>query len=456
MDDTQRQVLDSIPLAQASHVIWRHIADDEALEQVFERSRGRCYTREIAFPTFVQLIYDALTQHAGSGNQCFQNAAEDGTLTASTRAAYAKLGRMPIEVSVDLFSTMVDRLRELLPTDVASRLPKSLSQMQVFTVDGKTVKRISKRLKPLRNVRCGLSGGKALVATEYDSGLAVGMTVDPDGHANDVRLLPGLIENLRGRFDGARLWLADRQFCDLIQLGRFSEQGDHYVVRYNAKAKFTRDETQTVHEGKDKSGRKYIDECGWLGADSNRNQRYVRRITLQLGGGKELSIVTELFGVRKYPATDLLDLYADRWEIERVFQRVTEVFSLENLIGGTPQANLFQLALCLLIYNQLQVVRNHIAKHQDRDSDEISIENLFTDVKRELIAWTVLHPVLSLDDCVPRLRVSESRKRLAKLLEKAWRPFWIKSINAPHRKTQKHATKKKHTSVHKILNPKPT
>jgi hypothetical protein len=33
-----------------------------------------------------------------------------------------------------------------------------------------------------------------------------------------------------------------------------------------------------------------------------------------------------------------------RWGIEQVFQKVTEVFHLQGLIGGTPKATIFQFA----------------------------------------------------------------------------------------------------------------
>jgi hypothetical protein len=403
----------------------------------------------------VQLIHDALTEHSGSGNKCFQKASEEGTLVASSRAAYGKLGRIPTKLSVDLFATMTDRLLDLFPQPIENRLPKCFAQMRVLTVDGKTIKRIAKRLKPLRKVRCGLVGGKALVATDHLSGTAVGLMVDPDGDANDVRLLPGLLANVRDRLDESLLWLADRQFCDLVQLGRFCEQGDSYVVRYNAKAHFFRDGNEPVREGTDASGRAYTDECGWLGADSNRNQRYVRRITLQINDRDHVAIVTELFGTRKFPATDLLDLYADRWEIERVFQKVTEVFSLKNLIGGTPQANLFQFSLCLLLYNQLQLVRSYVAIHQEMDVQAISIENLFTDVQRELIAWTVVIPALQTEALVPVRSIKQTRAKLVRLLRTPWSDRWIKATNPPGRTTRKTATQKKHSSVFKLLNPHP-
>jgi len=48
--------------------------------------------------------------------------------------------------------------------------------------------------------------------------------------------------------------------------------------------------------------------------------------------------------------------------IERLFQRVTEVFDLRHLIGSTPQATVFQAAFCLLLSNVIQTVRGYVAE----------------------------------------------------------------------------------------------
>ena len=112
----------------------------------------------------VQLIADALLEHKGSGNQSFLRAAESGELPATTRAAYGKLSRLPIALSVGLLMEMTDRLRELFPQQVKQRSPERLGDFTVVTIDGKTIKRVAKRLKPLRGVRGGVLGGKTVVA----------------------------------------------------------------------------------------------------------------------------------------------------------------------------------------------------------------------------------------------------------------------------------------------------
>ncbi len=451
MDGLDGELLGRIPLAHAVLLVWRYVADEEHLQAVFDRYRGRCYEDAITFPVMVQLIADALLEHGGSGNQSFSRASESGELVTTTRAAYGKLSRIPIALSVGLFAELTDRLRALFPEQARREPPQKLGDFAVVTIDGKTIKRVAKRLKPLRDVSGGVLGGKTLVATELSTGLALAMVADLDGHANDVRLLPQLLPEVRRRVDGPRLWLADRQFCDLVQIERFTEEEDAFVLRYNAKVMFQRDPDTPVREGVDSQGRRFTDECGRLGRDGHRKQCYVRRVTLHRKNGDDITIVTNLFGSRKFPATQLLDLYLERWGIERMFQKVTEVFGLERLIGSTAQATVFQFAFCLLLYNQIQLIRAYVAKHQHRKFESISLEQLFTDVQRELIAWTVVFSATSLAEAFPQRTAAHTRRRLDRLLKDQWSDRWIKAVNKKPRPHHSRTTTKTHTSVYRAL-----
>ena len=91
--------------------------------------------------------------------------------------------------------------------------------------------------------------------------------------------------------------------------------------------------------------------------------------------------MTDLLDEARYPAADLLEVYLKRWEIERVFQKIVEVFHLEHLIGSTPEATIFQASFCLVLYNLLQVMRGFMAAGQaGLAADEVSMEKLFADV----------------------------------------------------------------------------
>ena len=83
----------------------------------------------------------------------------------------------------------------------------------------------------------------------------------------------------------------------------------------------------------------------------------MRQIHLIRPGGEDVYLVTDLLDEARYPAADLLEVYLKRWEIERVFQKIVEVFHLEHLIGSSPEATIFQASFCLVLYDLLQVMR---------------------------------------------------------------------------------------------------
>jgi hypothetical protein len=157
---------------------------------------------------------------------------------------------------------------------------------------------------------------------------------------------------------GPRLWLADRQFCDLIRTAAFTAaKEDHFLVRYHSKVHCCPDPARPIRQGQDSQGRTYEQEWGWLGREGNKQRRSVRRITLHRPGEEDILLVTDLWDGEHHPAEDLLALYLMRWGIERVFQQVTEVFHRNRLIATTPRGTPFELSFYLLLYNMIQVVR---------------------------------------------------------------------------------------------------
>jgi hypothetical protein len=448
----QQEVLHRLPLAEAVMDLWQWVVDCEFLSGVFEEFRGASYERLIAFPVMVHLIADALLQHGGSGRKSFQRNRENGELPATIQAAYQKLSRMPVAVTEAFLREATRRLLQVIPAPAEETIPTSLRVFVPIIIDGKAIKRVPKRLKPLRGTKGGILGGKALVALHAAQGLAVAMACHPDGETNDAKLVPALLEQLRPLWaDAVVLYIADRQFCDLNQTAEFVEEGHHFLVRYHTKTGFHADPERPAHEGIDSQGRKYREQWGWLGREGHKKRRYVRYITLYRPGEEEISVVTDLLDADLYPASDLLDMYLARWGIERVFQKITDVFHLENLIGTTPEGTLFQLAFCLLLYNQIQVVRSYVATAQQLPVETISTELLFDDVRRQLVALDELvPPVEVIELCDIPLTAAGVRQRLTKLLRSVWSARWVK---APRRKRspQPKSGKRDHTSVYRIM-----
>lgn len=447
-----------MPLAEAVVQVFQFVGNETRLQAIFEKHRGRCYERLIRFPDLVTLIGDALLEHGGSGNQSFTRAQESGELETSTVAAYGKLGRLPVAVSQAFLAELSHTLRELFPAQAHRQPPASLRAMNTILLDGKAIKRVAKRLKLLRKVGGGLLGGRALVAMHYETGLVIGMHADEDGDANDVRFVPDLLPLVRARIEGWLLFLADSGFCDLNRFQEFTDGGNHFLVRRHPKVGFHPDPDRPERAGIDAQGRTFREEWGWLGAANHPRRRYVRQITLQRPGEADVALVTDLLDAELYPAAELLDHYLQRWGIEQLFQKVTEVFHLQGLIGGTPKATIFQFAFCLLLYNLIQLIRGYVAAHQQRPTETISIENLFLDVHRQLTAWSVLVesgvrleiPVIA---DLPTLAA-----RLNALLASQWSNRWIKAINKNRRSHVAKPHDRTHGSVFRVLHaavPKP-
>jgi DDE family transposase len=421
-------VLSRVPLAEAVLSLWRRVADPLFLLSVFARHRGQGYEKEIRFEVLVQLIADALLEHQGSGRRSFERGREQGFLTASVQAVYQKLGRLPLGLSEAWLAESTARLRPVYPEAARLSVALALRELEVIIVDGKAIKRVAKRLKPLRGRKGGVLGGKALVALELRSGVVVAMATHADGETNEAKLVPALLPQVREHVVGRRLWVADRQFCDLTQPAAFAQDADQFLVRYHPKTPFYPDAAHPAQRGQDAQGRVWEQDWGWLGSEQVKHRRFVRRLTLYRPGEETIILLTDLLDATGFPAMDLFDLYLARWSIERVFQQITEVFHLQTLIGTTPQGTVFQFAFCVLLYNMVQVVRAYVAAAQARPVPTISTELLFDDVHRQLVAFTELVPAEQVEPLFPLLPTEAAlRAQLTRLLAGIWTNRWLKA-----------------------------
>lgn len=164
-------------------------------------------------------------------------------------------------------------------------------------------------------------------------------------------------------------------------------------------------------------------------------------------------LITDLLDADEDPATDLLWIYRERWEIERLFQKVTEVFGLSHLIGCSPEATLFQFSLCLTMYNMLQTVRAHIAQARNVQPTDLSTEMLFRDVERELTALNVMiNPQTIADHFADLPGTPVLQARLETLFTCCWSNSWKASPKQTPRKITPRQHSRTHNSVYRLLN----
>jgi len=460
MDDEifTAEVFSRQPLADAVWRVFHHVMADSWLDDVWSRNRGSTYERTLKFSTLAHLITDALVQHEGSGRQAFERGQEKAVLPVSINSAYDKLGNLPLSLSEAMLEEGTERLHELLPENPPVDpfpLPACWEGFEVFSIDGKAIKHVKRLLKPLRDVQAGILGARSSVALNVRTGTAAGKVSDLDGEAGEAALSARLLWKM-AEAAGLNPWVVilDRLYCNLKFPSLVLAAGGHFIIRYCSNTAFIVDPARPPKESRDAKGRRIVQEWGRLGKSAGDRALYVRRITLYLPDGTVISIITDLLDDEAYPAEDLLATYRERWGIEKVFQQVTDVFSLKHLIGSSPQAVLFQFSLCLLLYNTLQVVRTHLAFHQKCEADKISNEKLFGDVKRQLITVSELVDVSQLLRHLGEGTTSAKlRKHLSRILRGAWSNRWWKSRSSGrggHKKVKQRVLGN-HTSTYRVL-----
>ena len=429
MDAFQRELLKRSPLASCVLEISDYLFDQALLDSIWERYRGRCYDDVLRFEDLLHLMRDALIRHKGSGHALFLELERKEQEPVDESNFYRKLSHLPVELSRGLLRQCTCRLTDLLPSGTSCvELPACFGGFRLVAGDGKKIKNATKRLKPTRGYCGKLIGAKALVAMDLRSGMALAMSDSLDGLANDVPLVPDLMEQLRQVVAEPLLSIWDRQFDDMRTLGHLCQRpGDAYVVRMTAKYRFEPESTVETH---DRQGRLVRDEIGRLIKGQGRNQvvMRVRRVTLLRPGEDDVVVLTNLLERGRYSAFDLLELYRHRWGIEQMFQQVTETFSLEHLIGSGPQAVLFQFAYCLLLYNLIQLVKTYVAQDGSVLASAVSTFYLFNDVRRELEAWAYHGGTWT-----RQMRTAEQmRRRLEQLLSGSWDPIAYTKASDKH------------------------
>lgn len=160
----------------------------------------------------------------------------------------------------------------------------------------------------------------------------------------------------------------------------------------------------------------------------------------------DLAIVTSLLDGSKFGAADVLDLYAQRWTIETVFQHITEQFDLRRMIGSTAEATIFQFSISLLIYNFMILIQTRVSEHKNIDPDQLSLPKIIKTVKKQLLSLSTFVPASTIATEILNDRPTTSQ--VSDRIKGLWDDDWIKATkNNRNSKPPPYKQSGAHTSV---------
>jgi hypothetical protein len=328
----------------------------EVLDQLFEDTARRQYCRELLFSSLVDLLGLVATGVRKSVNDAYR--ADKERFTVSIAAVYDKLQGVETAVTREMIVrtaiSMADVVRRLKPP-----VPTLLAGFRSKIIDGNHLPSTEHRIAELRKTRSGPLPGHSLVVLEPDLMLATDVFPCEDGHAQERRLLPQVLQTVQPR----DLWIADRNFCTTGFLFGIAQRKAFFVIRQHASTLTYQLLGSRRKVGPCPTGMLYEQEARLQ--DRDGGSMVVRRVTLQLkkptrDGETEIHVLTNL-SRKVADARTVADLYLRRWTVENAFQELGQALNSEIKTLGYPQAALLSFAVALLAYNVISVVKSALA-----------------------------------------------------------------------------------------------
>ncbi len=148
----------------------------------------------------------------------------------------------------------------------------------------------------------------------------------------------------------------------------------------------------------------------------------IRCATVARVGSDDFVLVTSLTDADRDPAADIPDADRLRGSIETLFQHAVQTFQLRRLIGGSPDATVFQAIVALLLSNVTHAVRDAAADAVgggDVTPADLFLARLFDDTRRDLIGlFRMVDPgdVVAVLGATPGATAAALREHLRRLL----------------------------------------
>jgi IS4 transposase len=340
------------PVSVMVRATLENALNPRVLDQLFEDTAQRQYTRTLLFSSIVDLMSTVVCRIRTSINAAYKKHAS--LLGVTRKAVYDKLDRLEPEVAAALVRHTATTLEPVI-TARGGDLPPWLPGYRIKIVDGNHLASTEHRLQELRTTGAGALPGHALVVLDPQVMLVTDVIPCEDGHAQERSLLDRLLASVRPR----DLWIEDRNFCTTGFVFGVVRRRASFVLRQHAGNLSWQFVGKRRSCGRIDTGRVFEQTIRVEHEDGE--VLFLRRITVALDrptrdGDTEIHLLTDL-PAKIARAKTIAELYRKRWTIETAFAELEATLQGEVETLGYPQAALFAFCVALVAYNLLSVVK---------------------------------------------------------------------------------------------------
>lgn len=377
------------PLTVAVRGVLEWMLPDERLQALHEQA-PRGWTRSLAIESLFWLVVEVVSGARNSVYAAYQadQAEPEPTISVSHQAVYDKLGRMPHAFGTSLVRESAARLQPLLASAARRHYP-GLKSYRVIVIDGTDLGGTEHRLGVLRGIKAAGLPGRFVVAYDWASGICCDAVASEDAYTSERTLVPAVLARAR-RGD---LFVMDRHYCTTNIMQAIQQPGASFAVREQAGYLRCRATKKPRFRGCVATGKVY--EQPLEVEDTVTGETFiVRRVILKLAeptidGETEICVLTNL--PAKVAAVKVMDLYRERWTIERHFNFLKHCLHGEVESLGKPCAALFMMFLAIVTSNALAVVQQAVrATHGDDAWERLSGYYLADELAKNYHAIDVL------------------------------------------------------------------
>jgi len=423
LNEVFEQFAHEAPVSVMVRATLENALNPRALDQLFEDTAQRQYTRTLLFSSVVDLMSAVVCRIRPSINAAYKKHAS--LLGVTRKAVYDKLDRLEPAIAAALVRHTASALEPVI-TAMGGDLPHWLPGHRIRIVDGNHLASTEHRLQELRTTGAGALPGHALVVLDPQAMLVTDVVPCEDGHAQERSLLDHILALVRP----GDLWIEDRNFCTTGFVFGIVRRRASFVIRQHAGNLPWQFVGKRRSCGRIDTGRVFEQTIRVEHEDGE--VLFLRRVTVALDrptrdGDAEIHILTDL-PAKVARARAIAELYRKRWTIETAFAELEATLRGEVETLGYPKAALFAFCVALVAYNLLSVVKAALRSVHGAKvvTEEVSGYYLADEVagtyRGMMIAipedeWAVfgdLSPVelgQVLQDLARRVRLSEYRKQ---------------------------------------------
>ncbi len=321
------------------------------LDELFARVAEKQYTRKLLFSTLVDLMGLVVCKIRPSMHAAILSRRQD--LGVSVTAVYDKLHHLEPAILAEMVRHTAENAAAVVDA-LGGSMPNWAPGYTVRILDGNKLTSTEHRLEELRQTKQGAMPGQSLVVIDPIRGLATHVIPCEDAHAQERALLDPVIDMIRER----DLWIADRNFCTAKLVFAIAARSAYFIIRHHRGSFSWQPVEERRQVGRTETGKVYEQT---IQVEHDGVTLRLRRITLVLDrptkdGETEIHLLTNL-PADTVNACTVADWYRKRWDIEGVFQDLTQTLRCEIDTLGYPKAALFGFCTALIAFNALAVAK---------------------------------------------------------------------------------------------------